>query len=217
MDVAVGLAVVSSVITAGILVRREFIGASPATAGSLPPPRKIDRWEQYVPTGRLIGPSSAALTVVEFADFQCPACRELHKLLMLLRVEFPNDLAISYHYFPLPYHKRAYASARAAECAADQGRFTQFHDELYSNFDHLDTVTFERLAAIINIPDMKKFGRCVADTAAVARIDRDRSIAVDTLKASGTPTMLVNGKLYLFAPPLPEFKQMILDARNAKR
>ena len=61
------------------------------------------------------------------ADFQCPACLQLQGLLEKRQAKHPGDLAISYQYLPLPYHRRAAAAARAAECAADQGRFEPFH------------------------------------------------------------------------------------------
>ena len=154
----------------------------------------------------------APLKVVEFADFQCPACRDLHLMLTRLEKEYPGALAVSYHYLPLPYHKRAYDAARAAECAADQGRFEPMHDAIFANFSSLDTISFERLGPGAGIPDLQRFASCVRDLSPVARVDRDRALALDTLKIRGTPTMLLNGKMYNFAPPMKEFTDMIKEA-----
>ncbi len=163
-----------------------------------------------------MGPSTAALTVVEFADFQCPACKQLHILLKRYREKYPNDFAISYHYVPLPYHPMAYPAARAAECAAAQGRFEQYHDQLFAHSSNLKTADFPVLAEKVGVTDLEAFKSCVARTDSVARIKEDIRIASQDLKITGTPTTLVNGKMYSFAPGVGDFQKMI-DEAIAKR
>jgi protein-disulfide isomerase len=190
---------------------------APPAAGDANAPRPIANWEQYIPTGRLVGPRNAPLTLVEFADFQCPACKTLHDQLRALQTEYPGVLAISYHYVPLPYHTMAYPAARAAECAAEQGRFEPYYDKLYENTHALGEVSFSGLAVQAGVPDIKKFDACAAKTEAVKRIDEDRDLAMGTLQIRGTPTVIVNGQMYFYAPKMPVLRQMIEEARSRAR
>jgi protein-disulfide isomerase len=185
----------------------------PAAAGGENAPRPIANWEQYIPTGRLVGPRNAPLTLVEFADFQCPACKTLHDQLKAVQAEYPGAFAISYHYVPLPYHEMGYPAARAAECAAEQGRFEQYYDKLYENTHALATVSFSGLAVQAGVPDIKKFDACAAKMDPVKRIDDDQALALGTLQIRGTPTVIVNGQMYYYAPKMPVLKRMIEEAR----
>lgn len=177
----------------------------------------MENWERFLPTGRFVGEPDAPFKIVEFADFQCPACRALHAHLKRLRAEFPGAIAVSYHYVPLPYHKRAYEAARVAECAGEQGAFERLHDVIYDSFDQLDTVTFARLAAEAKVPDLGAFRRCAARTDSLPRITRDLAVAMDTLKIGGTPATIINGKMYAFAPQYQELRKMIEEAHAARR
>lgn len=227
VPILIGLAVCGAVVTAGFVIRgnRAPDQAAPvqpaAQANVQPAPpaaanadvKPVPNWEQYISTGRLIGPANAALKLVVFADFQCPACRTLHEQLSSLRKEYPRDLAISYHYVPLPYHEMAYPAARAAECAAEQGRFEPYADKLYEHTESLASVSFSDLAAQARVPDLPKFKTCVSEAHPVPRIETDQGIAMGTLLIKGTPTTLVNGQMYYYAPKMAELKQMIEEAR----
>jgi protein-disulfide isomerase len=225
-----GIAVCGAVVAGGLVIQSRRASTAEAPVQSTQPnvqpavvpppaaadanaPRPIANWEQYIPTGRLVGPRNAPLTLVEFADFQCPACKTLHDQLKALQAEYPGVLAISYHYVPLPYHTMAYPAARAAECAADQGRFEQYYDKLFENTHALDQVSFSGLAFQAGVPDVKKFDACAAKTEPVKRIDDDRNLAMGTLQIRGTPTVIVNGQMYFYAPKMPALRQMIEEAR----
>lgn len=130
VPVLIGLAVCGAVVTAGLVIqsRRASVDEGlvqenspanvqravvpPASTGDADAPLPIAEWEKYISTGRLVGPRNAPLTLVEFADFQCPACKALHDQLKALQSEYPGALAISYHYVPLPYHEMGYPAAR---------------------------------------------------------------------------------------------------------
>lgn len=211
-NVATGLAIVSSLATAGIVVRNTFF-TKPVASARTDAPRDVDDWQRLTKTGRVLGRPDASFILVEFADFQCPACNQLESYLQKLRRENPEDFAVAYHYAPLPYHRRAYDAARAAECAADQGRFESMHDAIFSKFSSLDTLTFAPLAAAAGVPNPSAFAECVARTDSVSRINADRALAVDSLRIAGTPTVIANGKMYAYLPPLPELKKMIETAR----
>ena len=133
-----------------------------------------------------------------------------------LKKEFPGSFAVIYRHVPLDYHKRAYAAARASECAGAQGRFEAYHDALFANGDMLDTISFDRLARGVDMPDMKAFSACAARTDPVPAIDRDKALGLDSLKISGTPTVAMNGKLYPFAPPMAELRAILKKASEAR-
>lgn len=128
------VAVAASVVTASVVVWGRL---DRPTEGSRQKPTTVAHWERFIPTGRLVGSPDAPLKIVEFADFQCPACRALHGIFQQLAADNPGKFSVSYHYVPLRYHRMAYPAARAAECAADQGKFAAYHDLLFSAFDSL--------------------------------------------------------------------------------
>jgi len=227
----IGVAVCGAVVAAGFVIQSRRTAAPVATVQAstqpnvqpavVPPsaaedanaPRPIANWERYIPTGRLVGPANAPLTIVEFADFQCPACKTLHDQLKELQTEYPGVLAISYHYVPLPYHEMGYPAARAAECAAEQGRFEPYYDKLYEHTHELGKVSFSGLAVEAGVPDIKKFDACAAKTDPVPRIDSDQLSALGDLQIRGTPSVIANGQLYFYAPKMPVLRQMIEEAR----
>lgn len=208
------VALLSCIVTLGFVAKREL---APRRTGDsdLQKPKPVRNWQQYIATGRLLGPANAPLTLIEFADFQCPACRSLNTMLQKLRKEHPGAMAVSYHYAPLPYHQLAYPAAKAAECAAAQGKFEPYHDALFANFDSLTAASFAHIAAQVNMPDLAAFAACMNQTDSVARINADRALSFETLQIRGTPTLIVNGMMYAFAPPPGDLKKMIAVAEAA--
>jgi protein-disulfide isomerase len=191
---------VCAIASTGILVHREFFSAPelpPVPGASVRTIKNADSLER---TGRRLGSPTAALTLVEFGDFECPACRAFHAQVTRLKKRYPNQLAIAFHHYPLSYHRLAYPAARAAECASDQGRFEAYHDLLYEEQDSLGLLTFTELAKRANIPDSARFHRCVAETDSVPAISRDMS-AGKVIEVPGTPAVLLNGQLSSQGPP----------------
>lgn len=237
VPILIGLAVCGTIVTTGLVIQHNRASVQeapppanappnagpnvqPAPPGLMPPTgtsRPFPDWERYIETGRLIGPKNAPLTLVEFADFECPACKTLHGQLDELRKEFPGVIAISYHYVPLPYHEMGYPAARAAECAADQGRFEQMYDKLYENSGSLTMARLGQLGVEAGVPDRQKFDACIARTDEVERIETDRANAMGTLQIRGTPTVLVNGQMYHYAPKKADLRKMVEDARSRAR
>jgi protein-disulfide isomerase len=86
----------------------------------------------------VIGPSRAAVTIVEYGDFECPNCKQAAPAVKLMLERFAGRVRFVYRHFPLEeVHPHAVHAAEAAECAAGQGRFWQMHDLLFANQNHL--------------------------------------------------------------------------------
>src|SRR3989338_6117231 len=79
------------------------------------------------------GNRDAKVVLIEYSDFQCPACAFYHPLLKKFSDEFGDKLAIAYRYFPLPSHQNAKSAAYAAEAAGRQEKFWEMHDLIFDN------------------------------------------------------------------------------------
>ena len=78
------------------------------------------------------GSAQAKVTIVEFSDFQCPACRQAESALKQILADYPQEVRLVYRHFPLTQiHQQAMAAAELAEAAAAQDKFWQMHDLLF--------------------------------------------------------------------------------------
>lgn len=194
----------------GLVVRRELRGpsTSPRRIASMPP-IAVEGWGSLFSGGQLIGAKDATVRIVEFADFECPACRRFHQTtLAFVRKTYPEKVAVAFRHFPLDYHRFAMPAARAAECAADQGRFEEYHDLLYSKQDSLGLKSFVEIASEAGIPDLITFETCAKGVSKDTKIKADLALAV-ALKAAGTPTILVDGLMYSSVPDSAKLDSLI--------
>lgn len=82
------------------------------------------------------GAENAQVTIIEYSDFQCPACKSYYPVVGRLSEEFSENVKIVYRHFPLvSIHSNAFDAARAAEAAGKQGKFWEMHDLLFENQD----------------------------------------------------------------------------------
>ena len=79
------------------------------------------------------GNKDAKVVLIEYSDFQCPACALYYPVLNKFSEEFGDRLAIVYRHFPLPQHQHAKSMAYAAEAAGKQGKFWEMHDMIFDN------------------------------------------------------------------------------------
>lgn len=83
---------------------------------------------------RITGPENARITLIEYSDFQCPACASYEPVVKQVLEKYPNDVRLVYRNFPLnQIHPNAYEAALAAEAAGKQGKFWEMHDLLFAN------------------------------------------------------------------------------------
>lgn len=139
------------------------------------------------------GPPVAAVTVVEFADFQCPFCKANAGLPNKLLEEFPNDVQFAFKHYPLGKHPQAVEAAKAAWAAHQQGKFWEMHDTIYSgDIQSLSPQVLRGYAERIGL-DMAKYDADVASEKARQAVSFDKMLAKAS-KVGGTPTYFVNGK-----------------------
>ena len=146
----------------------------------------------------MLGSPTAAVTVEEFADYQCPTCGTEHPKLKEITGAYGNKIKFIYRSFPLTQiHKNAYDSAVAAEAAGMQGKFWAMQDQLFDNRTEWENSNdarkiFEGYAQKLGL-DVAKFQNDMLGLPAKSRVDEDmkrgRSIGIN-----GTPTIYIVGK-----------------------
>lgn len=153
------------------------------------------------------GSANARVTIVEFSDFQCPACRVAETPLRDLMKIYHADTRLLYKNFPLErVHEHARAGATAAECAGRQGKFWEYHDLLYDRQEAWATAKAAEqltgLARSIQL-DLAAFAACQKDPTVQKAIDADVREARDRW-VTATPTFFINGKRFVGARQLQE-------------
>ena len=128
--------------------------------------------------------------------------------------QYPNDVKLVFKNFPLTrIHKFAMDAAVASMAANQQGKFWELHDELFKNYNNLNTEKFDELAQAVGL-DMEQFNQDRQNPALAAMVQRDLKDGVEA-GVRGTPSIFVNGRL-LQQRSLPGFKQ-IIDEELAKK
>src|SRR5580658_4215485 len=138
------------------------------------------------------GPEDARVTIVEFADFECPYCQRIAPLLDQLFENHKTEVRMVYKYMPLPMHTRGEPAARAAIAAQDQGKFWEMEHALFAAGGRLEDMDLDSYAKELGL-DMARFHADEASPATKARLDEDRKLA-DDLGVKGTPTFYINGR-----------------------
>jgi protein-disulfide isomerase len=138
------------------------------------------------------GPSSAAVTLVEYGDYQCPFCGDTYPIIKDLQKHFGDQLRFVYRNFPLArLHRYAEGAAEAAEAAGGQGKFWEMHDHLFEHQEALDTDSLVDAAGTLAL-DTEKFNRELAGRVYAERVRQDIQSGIDS-EVGGTPTMFING------------------------
>lgn len=178
------------------------------------------------PTGRTSdgfyykGNPDAPVKVIEFADFQCPACAQY-----ATRLEGSLDknyietgkVQYIYHEFPLPQHSNAVPSAEAARCAGDQGKFWQMHTLLFNRQNEWENLSkpasqFASYATALGL-NQQTFSSCLANGTNATAIN-DAAASAQTAGIQQTPTFMVGGK-QVFANDLQAAIDAALKAQGS--
>lgn len=210
VDVSSTVAAFAAVGIAGLV----FMRSNQASSGNLldGPPVEVEDWEQYGDVGHRVGPANAAVTIVEWGDYECPGCRAANPHIRFVLENYSEDVAIVYRHWPLGYHDLAYPAARAVECASNQGKFESYHERLYSSTEWYTNSQdfFLSYAEDLGVSDLQGFKECLSQIDPVPTIEED-ILAATAIGGIGTPTVLVNDKLLRAFPDSIVLKELILQ------
>ncbi len=158
----------------------------------------------------ILGNKNAKVTLVEYSDFQCPFCERALPTIKQILADYGDKVNLEYKHFPLSFHPFAQKAAEASECAAEQGKFWEFHDYAFA---HQDTLSLEALTQWGR--DLKlntsAYDSCLASGKYAAKVAADYQAGV-ALGVQGTPATFVNGVLVSGAQPYSVFKQAVDQA-----
>lgn len=167
--------------------------------------------ESVTATDHTKGATTPKATLVEYSDFQCPACGMFYPIVEEIFAARKDTLAFTYRHFPLSQHKNALAASYAAEAAGKQGKFWEMHEKIFksqADWSETDTAaaTFEGFAKDLGL-DMARF-----------KADRDSQLVKDAVEhdketglksgVNSTPSFYLNGKK-MTVTSLAEFKATI--------
>lgn len=213
-DRVVDLAALVAAGTAILIGVRALVAPAPSNPFEREDQRVVD-FNEMAEAGHRRGAQEALLTIVEFGDYECPACRALAPVLDGFVSENPGDVALVYRHWPLSVHALADDAARAAECAGYDGKFWEYHDALYSAQD-LDVGSFKSIAEAVGVSDIVEFEECLGDPSRTPQIAKDIA-TVEALDAVGTPTVVVNGVYLGSVPRRADLDRLLAEAREALR
>ncbi len=182
-----------------------------AVKTSLPAP-EMPRIPVSVDDDPFIGPEDAPITIVQFAEFQCPYCGRAKDVIDQLMEKYEGKIKMVYRDFPLSFHDRAIPAAIAANCAGEQGQYWPMFDLLMSNQRALTDADLTGHATKLSL-DLDKWNTCREDPAQAQEVQKDFE---DGSKAGvqGTPAFFINGIFLNGAVPLEQFTA-IIDAELA--
>ena len=172
------------------------------------------------PAFRRLGPEGAKIQVVEFSDFECPACRIAEPPMREIMRVYDGKVRLTFKHFPLErMHFFARRGAVAAECAGRQGKFWEYHHRLY---DHQDDWTAEdkvegKLAAYAKETglDEAAWAACRKDPAVDAAVTGDARDG-GSAWVNATPTFFIDGKRFVGAKDLAERGVPFIDKELKK-
>ncbi|HXT96501.1 MAG TPA: thioredoxin domain-containing protein [Polyangia bacterium] len=168
-------------------------------------PKQID-----VSDAPMKGNPNARVTLVEFADYECPHCKNFQPVLHQILDEFPNDVKLYFKHYPLPQHTEARLAAEAAVAAQKQGKFWSFQDKLWEHQDELGPAEIEKVAKESGL-DVAKFRQDVASSAVKAKVEKDHNQG-SAIGLQATPTLYINGREYTDARNAESLSEWIKDA-----
>jgi protein-disulfide isomerase len=162
---------------------------------------------------RLRGSPEAPVVIVEFSDFQCPYCRSVEPTLRKVLAKYEGRVSLAYRDLPLrDIHPQAQLAAEASRCAAEQGKFWEYHDLLLENPDKLTREGLVDQARGVKV-DEKQFDSCLSSGKYKAQIEQELQLGLRA-GLTGTPGFFINGNMLSGNLPQEAFEKAI-DAELA--
>ena len=157
--------------------------------------------------------ATQAITMVEYGDLQCPACKAYHPLVLDVLKAYPEQLKLVFKNYPLTtVHRNAMAAAIAAEAAGKQGKYFEFVDMVYEkqlDWSELDDPQgkFEEYVKALGL-SVEQFKKDQQDKAITTLINDERNEGIQN-GVTGTPSFFINGKKIENPANLDAFKKVI--------
>ena len=173
-------------------------GETTQASETLGPPKNLSRASPGAQPAHVKETNESAVTIEEFADFQCPPCARLHGEIKKLEKDYGAKLRIIFRHFPLTdIHEQAVDAALASEAAAQQGKFWEMYDLLYERQNEWSEQAnarqiFVGYANSIGL-NTEKFTRDINDPKLKERVQADKQRG-ESIDIEGTPTLFINGK-----------------------
>ena len=158
----------------------------------------------------MLGPASAAVTVVVFSDLECPYCAQAHAELEALHAAFPQDVRLVFKHFPLSFHQEAMPAAIASQVALEQGKFWEF---VSAAFAQQDTLSRETIPAIMTSIGADATALTSIPTAMAARVQDDIALG-EQINISGTPTIFLNGVAIPPGVPADQLARVVVQQKQ---
>jgi protein-disulfide isomerase len=163
---------------------------------------------------RMHGNPKAPVMIVEFSDYQCPYCHQVEPTVAEVLAKYGDKVSLSYRDFPLTQiHSQAQIAAVASRCALEQGKFWEYHDQLFTA-SKLDKDALIEYARNLKLDD-KQFGSCLTSEKYKADIDKDLQEGKQA-GISGTPGFFINGVMLSGAQPKEAFAKIIDEELSGK-
>ena len=157
-------------------------------------PGKFELAAPVEPADHVLGSPHAAVTIVEYGDFECPNCRQAAPAVKLILEHFRGRVRLVWRHFPLEgVHPHALSAALAAEAAGAQGKFWPMHDALLENQAHLKANHLRDYARRLEL-DTARFEADMEEQVYLQRV-REQIEGGERSGARGTPTFFVNGSI----------------------
>lgn len=153
-----------------------------------------------------LGSKDAAVTIVEFSDFECPFCRMVQPTLKQLLNVYDGKIRLVFKHLPSEGHQHSMQAARAAICAAEQDRFWQYHDAVFASADR-SPGALRTLAQNLGLAT-DRFQTCLSSQQSLTQVVRDAGDARN-LGINSTPSFVINGRIVSGAISLTEFRRII--------
>ena len=177
------------------LVEQGFTDSEVSRLADQALPRRRSRKKLDVSEAPMKGNANAKVTLVEFADYECPHCKRFQPVLRQILDEFHGEVKLYFKHYPLPQHTNARLAAEAATAAQKQGKFWPYEEKLWANQDNLTPAELEKYA--------KETGLDVDEVPPGPRIRRPSRRACRRTASKGRPpglsrrpTLFINGREY---------------------
>lgn len=173
-----------------------------------------ERIEVSFDPARLKGSPDAPVRIVEFSDYSCPYCRRAEATLSELRAKYQGKVSQAYRDYPLrEIHPHAQMAAEASRCAAEQGKFWEYHDLLFANSEKQTPDDLRAYARVLQL-DGNRFDSCLSSGRYKPQIDQDVQDGTRT-GIVGTPGFFINGIYLDGAQPAAVFERIIDEELSA--